>query len=522
MNNNNTGTSKFLLTTAALLAGVSVAAAQGPSGAAGAGAHERSEGAMSGSAHGTAPAHEGSGRGMTQGRAADRGSESASAHQRSNAGVTEDRPAKRTDERKGRAGSTESRHSADSQIRKAHADRAQKDQTTGQGRSERHSPDAKQAQHKDQAARQGHEHDKRLSDQKKAQEAKQNSSTAQTSNDDRAKAGAEAENRHDAKERVTTGANTKTDTKGQTTEHGQSTARDQNGQSQTNTQARTQGTATQTMSGKTVNAQQQTKLQQSVLHSNKVARVNDNSINFRVDTGVVVPRRVSVVSVSTFPVLVDMYPAYRQDTFFVVDDEIVVLDSSRRIVDVIPAGSRTHYSHHGGAGDSVAVLDLSPEEIRVVQRVLIERGLLTGDADGIFGPRTREALITFQERQGLEANGKISRQTVSALGVSNRISATQDQTTTGQGQAGHASVQQNATGQNSDHANTSGQQNSTSTNDQARQNQASTTGQAGKQHSSGQAAAPATGSHEPNNQRLAEPDQNSAGGQSNHPDLGRK
>jgi peptidoglycan hydrolase-like protein with peptidoglycan-binding domain len=277
------------------------------------------------------------------------------------------------------------------------------------------------------------------------------------------------------------------------------------------------------MSGRAVNAQQQTKLQQSVLHSNKVTRVNDSSINFRVDTGEVVPQRISVVSVSTFPVLVDMYPAYRHDSFFVVDDEIVVLDSSRRIVDVIPTGSRTRYSHHGGSGGSVAVLDLSREEIRVVQRVLIERGLLSGEADGIFGPRTREALITFQKRKGLEANGRISRQTVAALGISDRISATKNQTTTGQGQAGQASAHQ-STEQNSGQPKTSEQQNQPSANDQAQQNRPSTTGQAGKPHTSGQAAAPASAGNEPNNQpsgqKNGEPP--SSGTQASHGGSGRK
>src|SRR5262249_45882388 len=154
-----------------------------------------------------------------------------------------------------------------------------------------------------------------------------------------------------------------------------------NVQGQTNTQAQSQGTANQTMSGKTVTAQQQTRLQQSVLSSSNVtrARVSANSIHFGINRGVFVPRNIVFVSVAAFPVFVDLYPDYRDDSFFVVDDEIVVVDRSRRIVDVVPAGPRVHYSHRGGGG-SVAVLNLSPEEIRVVQEVLIERGLLTGTA----------------------------------------------------------------------------------------------------------------------------------------------
>jgi hypothetical protein len=267
------------------------------------------------------------------------------------------------------------------------------------------------------------------------------------------------------------------------------------------------------MSGRVqVNAQQQTQLQQSVLSSRNVerVRVNDNAINFRVDAGVVVPRNISVISVAAFPALIDIYPDYRDDSFFVVDDEIVVTDRSRRIVDVIPAGPRTHYARRGGSiggGSSVAALDLSPDEIRVVQQVLIERGLLSGEADGVFSPATRDALISFQRQEGFQATGTIDTRTVAALGVSNQIRATQGQSTTvGQGgsnQAGsNAPAQQNqATGQ------TTGQapQNQPSTSGQAQQNQPTNAGQANTQappgQTTGQAPAPS------NNQSTKSPSQ---------------
>jgi hypothetical protein len=236
------------------------------------------------------------------------------------------------------------------------------------------------------------------------------------------------------------------------------------------------------MSGRVqVSAQQQTQLQQSVLSSRNVerVRVNDNAINFRVDAGVVVPRNISVISVSDYPALIDIYPDYRDDSFFVVDDEIVVTDRSRRIVDVIPAGPRTHYAHSGSShrgGGSVAALDLSPDEIRIVQRVLIQRGLLSGEADGILGPDTRTALITFQRQEGFQTTGSIDTRTVAALGVSDRISATRGQSTTvGQGQNGQ-STQQSTTGQNTGQTNAPAQQNQTT--GEAPQNQPATTGQA--------------------------------------------
>src|SRR5207247_1505934 len=66
-----------------------------------------------------------------------------------------------------------------------------------------------------------------------------------------------------------------------------------------------------------------------------------------------------------------------------------------------------------------------------------------GEADGVLGFRTREALIAFQRQQGIQTTGSIDTRTVTALGLSNRIgqqtgqSATQGRSSTvGQGQAG--------------------------------------------------------------------------------------
>jgi hypothetical protein len=147
-----------------------------------------------------------------------------------------------------------------------------------------------------------------------------------------------------------------------------------------------------------------------------------------------------------------------------------------------------------------------------------ERGLLTDEADGVLGTRTREALTAFQRQQGIQVSGSIDTRTVAALGVSNRISAMQGQSTTvGQGQAGQQPpAQQNTTGQNTGQANapaqqnppaagqpqqnppaTAGQaqQNQPATTGQAQQNQPATTGQAGSQQPQGQTTgqAPAQG-----------------------------
>ncbi len=45
------------------------------------------------------------------------------------------------------------------------------------------------------------------------------------------------------------------------------------------------------------------------------------------------------------------------------------------------------------------------EAVRALQERLAELGYLTGDIDGIFGSGTREAVIAFQRRNGLDADG---------------------------------------------------------------------------------------------------------------------
>src|SRR5262249_17720985 len=206
--------------------------------------------------------------------------------------------------------------------------------------------------------------------------------------------------------------------------------------SQTGTRAATQSNApTRSLSGRTtVTAQQQTTIRQSVLSARNVPRVTN--VNFAVHVGTVVPTHVNVVSVSTFPALIDTFPQFRDDSFFVAEDEIVVVDHSRRIVDAIPVGPRARFSQggsnvgsqsgsnvesRGGANLGSSFNNLSQTEIREVQQVLIDRGLLKGEATGVLDSQTREALITFQRQQGVEASGNIDARTVSALGLSNKI-----------------------------------------------------------------------------------------------------
>lgn len=59
------------------------------------------------------------------------------------------------------------------------------------------------------------------------------------------------------------------------------------------------------------------------------------------------------------------------------------------------------------------------QRVRQLQETLSRRGYNPGRIDGIFGSRTRDALIAFQLSRGLRANGVADRQTLIALGVNN-------------------------------------------------------------------------------------------------------
>jgi hypothetical protein len=182
----------------------------------------------------------------------------------------------------------------------------------------------------------------------------------------------------------------------------------------------------------TLSAEQRTRVRETVLARRDVPRVT--RVDFALRVGIAVPARIRLVAVPA--VLIDIHPEWRGHQFFVVRDEIVIVDRSRRIVAVVPAGPAQARGDVGGSG--AAFVDLGPDDIRVVQLVLIERGLLVGEADGVFGPRTRAALVQFQRREGITVSGRIDARTVTALGVSDKIKAPSGSqpATTGQGQEG--------------------------------------------------------------------------------------
>jgi peptidoglycan hydrolase-like protein with peptidoglycan-binding domain len=157
-------------------------------------------------------------------------------------------------------------------------------------------------------------------------------------------------------------------------------------------------------------------------------------VNFSINVGTPVPSHVRVVAVPQ--TLVEIYPEWRGDEYFVTQNEIIIVDHSRKIVAIVPAHSR----QASAPSEEISVSELSPSEIREIQTVLIQRGYYHGRADGVFGAETRQALITFQRKQGIQSMGEIDSRTVSSLGLSGKINvgARGTSATTGQAPSGNA------------------------------------------------------------------------------------
>ncbi len=83
---------------------------------------------------------------------------------------------------------------------------------------------------------------------------------------------------------------------------------------------------------KSLTAEQKTKIRTSVLQSGP--KVSRSSINFNISVGTVVPRSVHFVTVPQ--TIVEIYPEYRGFEYFVVDEEIIIIDPhSYKIITIL-------------------------------------------------------------------------------------------------------------------------------------------------------------------------------------------
>jgi hypothetical protein len=89
------------------------------------------------------------------------------------------------------------------------------------------------------------------------------------------------------------------------------------------------GQTPQAGGGVTLTTEQRTKIRETVLTS--APRVSN--VNFSLSVGTAVPTSVRVVEVH--PTLVEIHPEWRGFSYFVVGDQIIIVDRSHRIVAVI-------------------------------------------------------------------------------------------------------------------------------------------------------------------------------------------
>lgn len=87
-----------------------------------------------------------------------------------------------------------------------------------------------------------------------------------------------------------------------------------------------QGAATGTQAGGAVNltTEQKTQIRTTVLQGSSVPRVQRSSISFNINVGTVVPRTVHYIEVPD--TLIRIHPAWRGYRYFVVEDEIIIVD----------------------------------------------------------------------------------------------------------------------------------------------------------------------------------------------------
>lgn len=62
-------------------------------------------------------------------------------------------------------------------------------------------------------------------------------------------------------------------------------------------------------------------------------------------------------------------------------------------------------------------------EVKEVQRKLKQWGYYNGSVDGVFGKGTRDAVVAFQKKNGLKADGIVGKATYKALGMNDAYNA---------------------------------------------------------------------------------------------------
>lgn len=80
------------------------------------------------------------------------------------------------------------------------------------------------------------------------------------------------------------------------------------------------------------------------------------------------------------------------------------------------AATNAAASDKEAVSDAAEVVKTTPEQVRKIQKALLNAGFNPGPADGVIGPKTMAALENFQKQKNL-AVGHIMKETLQALGI---------------------------------------------------------------------------------------------------------
>ena len=82
--------------------------------------------------------------------------------------------------------------------------------------------------------------------------------------------------------------------------------------------------STQAAAAPNLTTEQKTTIRKTVIQSSSAPKVSRSSINFNISVGTVVPRTVKFVAVPA--TLIEIHPAWRGYSYFIVDEEIIIVE----------------------------------------------------------------------------------------------------------------------------------------------------------------------------------------------------
>lgn len=97
---------------------------------------------------------------------------------------------------------------------------------------------------------------------------------------------------------------------------------------------------------------------------------------------------------------------------------VIAFQKSKGLTQDGIAGPKTLTALGIGVSQTISKMGSQGNQVRQIQTKLKELGFYNSNVDGIFGAKTRDAVIAFQRSKGLTADGIVGSKTLSALGIS--------------------------------------------------------------------------------------------------------